>query len=78
MTDIVALSIVCLAALIHASFQLSISTLTLMSGHALGRGQSHTRLVSLLGGFTAGAAGISAALIFGWIASLFFGPKMRK
>ena len=30
------------------------------------------------GGFTAGAAGISAALIFGWIASLFFGPKMRK
>ena len=26
----------------------------------------------------AGAAGISAALIFGWIASLFFGPKMRK
>lgn len=63
MTDIVALSIVCLAALIHASFQLSISTLTLMSGHALGRGQSHTRLVSLLGGFTAGAATMTILLL---------------
>ena len=30
------------------------------------------------GGFTAGAAGISSAIIFGWIASLLFGPKMRK
>lgn len=63
MTEIVALSIVCLAALIHASFQLSISTLTLMSGHALGRGQSHTRLVSLLGGFTAGAATMTILLL---------------
>lgn len=63
MTDIIALSIVCLAALIHASFQLSISTLTLMSGHALGSGRSHTRLVSLLGGFTAGAATMTTLLI---------------
>ena len=30
------------------------------------------------GGFTAGAAGISSAIIFGWIVSLLFGPKMRK
>ena len=30
------------------------------------------------GGFTAGAAGISSAISFGWIASLLFGPKMRK
>ena len=30
------------------------------------------------GGFTAGAAGISSAIIFGWIASLLFGPQMRK
>lgn len=63
MTDIIALSIVCLAALIHASFQLSISTLTLMSGHALGRGQSHARLVSLLGGFTAGATVMTTLLL---------------
>ncbi len=30
------------------------------------------------GGFTAGAVGISAALIFGYIASLIFDPKMKK
>ncbi len=30
------------------------------------------------GGFTAGAVGISAALIFGYIASLLFNPKMKK
>ncbi len=30
------------------------------------------------GGFTAGAVGISAALIFGYIASWFFRSKMKK
>lgn len=30
------------------------------------------------GGFTASAAGISAALIFGYLASLMFEPKMKK
>ena len=30
------------------------------------------------GGLKAGAAGISAALIFGYIASLFFDPKIKK
>ena len=31
-----------------------------------------------LGGFTASAAGISAALVFGYIASFIFDPKMKK
>lgn len=31
-----------------------------------------------LGGFKAGAVGTSAALIFGYLASLIFNPKMRK
>lgn len=31
-----------------------------------------------LGGFRASAAGISAALIFGYLASLIFEPKMKK
>ena len=31
-----------------------------------------------LGGFKASAAGISAALIFGYIASFIFDPKMKK
>ncbi len=30
------------------------------------------------GGFTAGAVGISAALVFGYLASLVFDPKMKK
>lgn len=30
------------------------------------------------GGFTASAVGISAALIFGYLASLIFEPKMKK
>lgn len=30
------------------------------------------------GGFKAGAVGTSAALIFGYLASLIFNPKMRK
>ena len=30
------------------------------------------------GGFTASAAGISSALIFGYLASLIFNPKMKK
>ena len=30
------------------------------------------------GGFTACAAGVSAALIFGYLASLIFNSKMRK
>lgn len=31
-----------------------------------------------MGGFTASAVGIAAALIFGYIASLIFEPKMKK
>ena len=30
------------------------------------------------GGFKAGAVGTAAALIFGYLASLIFGPKMKK
>lgn len=33
---------------------------------------------TFLGGFKASAVGISAALIFGYIASLVFEPKMKK
>lgn len=31
-----------------------------------------------MGGLTASAVGISAALVFGYLASLIFNPKMRK
>lgn len=35
-------------------------------------------LGTFLGGFKASAVGVSAALIFGYIASLIFEPKMKK
>ena len=35
-------------------------------------------LGTFMGGFKASAVGISAALIFGYIASLLFNPKMKK
>ena len=34
--------------------------------------------LNIYGGFTASAVGISAALIFGYLASLIFDPKMKK
>ena len=35
-------------------------------------------LGTFLGGFKASAVGISAALIFGYLASIIFNPKMKK
>lgn len=35
-------------------------------------------LGTFMGGFKASAVGISAALIFGYIASIIFNPKMKK
>lgn len=55
--------IVVLAAIIHAHFQLSISMLTLMSGHALGKKTSHRRLLNLMSGFILGSIVMTACLV---------------
>lgn len=68
MTLTSSLAIIVFAALIHASFQLSISVLTLMSGHAIGKKTAHTRLLKLIGGFNAGV-GVMTMLL---VASLSF------
>lgn len=52
-------------------------------GHTLFQGvkesvQTDGFLGIFMGGFTASSVGISAALIFGYLASLIFEPKMRK
>lgn len=52
-------------------------------GHLLFQGvKEEIRQVGILGAFTGGltasAGGISAALIFGYLSSLFFRPKMKK
>lgn len=71
------LAIVTLAALVHASFQLSVSVLTLLSGHAIGNKQSQGKILRLSFGFIAGA-GTMTLLLLSFIALVFlhlFGPN---
>lgn len=64
------LLIVAFAALIHASFQLSVSMLTLLSGHAIGSKTAHTKLLRLTNGFLLGA-GMMTMLVISFIAYVF-------
>jgi hypothetical protein len=63
MEILASLAIITFAALIHASFQLSVSVLTLMSGHAIGKRAAHTRLVRLAGSFLVGAGVMTTLLL---------------
>ncbi|MBI3889169.1 hypothetical protein HY312_01140 [Candidatus Saccharibacteria bacterium] len=63
MTLISSLAIIAFAALIHASFQLSVSVLTLMSGHAIGKRTAHSRLLRLVTGFTVGVGVMTMLLV---------------
>ncbi len=58
-----AFAIVLLAAAVHASFQLSVSVLTLLSGHALGRKTARRRLMNLVGGFILGSAAMTILIV---------------
>lgn len=64
------LAIVAFAALIHASFQLSVSMLTLLSGHAIGTKTAHAKLLRLTTGFLLGVA-VMTMLLISFIALLF-------
>lgn len=57
------LAIVAIAALAHASFQLSISMLTLLSGHAIGKKRSHKGLLVLTNSFVLGAGFMTLLLL---------------
>ncbi len=63
MTLISSIAIIFLAALIHASFQLSVSVLTLMSGHSIGKRTAHAKLLRLVFGFILGVAIMSMLLV---------------
>jgi hypothetical protein len=70
------LAIVTLAALIHASFQLSVSVLTLLSSHAIGAKKSQGKISRLTFGFVAGA-GVMTLLSLSFVSLVFlhvFGP----
>lgn len=66
---LIAFVILLLAALIHASFQLSVSVLTLLSGHALGKKTAHKRLVNLGAAFILGSGTMTLLLVstLGWV-----------
>lgn len=70
MDILTSLAIVGFAALIHASFQLSVSVLTLLSGHAIGAKKSRSRVLRLTSSFTTGV-GIMTLLLLS-LTSLVF------
>jgi len=57
------LAIIAFAALIHASFQLSVSMLTLLSGHAIGGKTAHAKLIRLTGSFLMGVTVMTVLLL---------------
>ena len=63
MDTVGSLAVIAFAGLIHASFQLSVSMLTLLSGHAIGARTAHKRLVRLMCGFLSGAAVMTTLLV---------------
>lgn len=63
------IAIVSLAALIHASFQLSVSVLTLLSGHSIGAKHSQARLFRLTTSFVLGA-GVMTMLLLSFVSLL--------
>jgi hypothetical protein len=63
------LAIVAFAALIHASFQLSVSVLTLLSSHAIGRKANLSSLLRLTCSFTSGVT-VMTLLVLSFIAYL--------
>lgn len=60
------LAIISLAALIHASFQLSVSVLTLLSGHSIGAKHSQAKLLRLTTSFVLGA-GVMTILLLSFV-----------
>lgn len=56
-------AIIAFAALIHASFQLSVSMLTLLSGHAIGSKAAHAKLLRLTNAFSLGVALMTLLLL---------------
>jgi hypothetical protein len=70
MDVITSLAIVTFAAVIHASFQLSVSVLTLLSGHTIGAKKSRARLLSLTASFVTGT-GVMTLLTFSFVSLIF-------
>jgi len=70
MDTLTSLSIVAFAALIHASFQLSVSVLTLLSGHAIGAKKSRARVLRMTSSYVTGA-GVMTLLLLSFVSLVF-------
>lgn len=70
MDTFTSLSIVAFAALIHASFQLSVSVLTLLSGHAIGAKKSRARVLRMTSSYVTGA-GVMTLLLLSFVSLIF-------
>lgn len=57
------LAIILLAGLVHASFQLGVSVMTVMSGHAFGKKSAHQRVTALTSSYSFGSALMIALLL---------------
>lgn len=64
------LIIVAVAALVHASFQLSVSVLTLLGGHTIGAKRSKAKLFRLTSSYVAGA-GVMTILLLSFVSLIF-------
>jgi len=69
MDSISSIAVVAFAALIHASFQLSVSVLTLLGGHSIGSLMSRKKTVRLISGYVMGA-GVMTLLTLSFVAFL--------
>lgn len=70
MDTLTSLAIIAFAALIHASFQLSVSVLTLLSGHAIGAKKTRARVLRLTTSYTTGA-GVMTLLLLSFTSLIF-------
>ncbi|MDB5165331.1 MAG: hypothetical protein JWM00_221 [Candidatus Saccharibacteria bacterium] len=63
MNTLDAFIIIGVAALIHASFQLGVSVLTLLGSHTIGKNRSHAKLLRLTGSYLIGTAVMTMLLV---------------
>lgn len=70
MNIVSSLLVVALAALVHASFQLSVSVLTLLSGHAIGAQSKRSRILRMTTSYVIGA-GVMTLLLLSFAALIF-------
>lgn len=63
MSIFTSLALIALAAAVHASFQLSVSVMTMLSGHALGKRERHQKLIRLTNSFLLGASVMTLLLL---------------